>query len=43
MKNFHIPRTMEGGSRTESALGVILATVIGIVLAAALVHFWSMP
>ena len=30
-------------SRTESAAGVVLAIVLGIVFAAALVHFWVSP
>ena len=30
-------------SRTESAAGVVLAVIIGIFLAAGLVHWWSMP
>jgi len=34
--------TRYGQSRTESATGVVLAVVLGILLAAAAVHWWSL-
>jgi hypothetical protein len=29
-------------SRAEAAAGIVLAIIVGVVLAAALVHWWSM-